>query len=70
VKALWMILRGRGGSDTLGVWWRNAKTEHHRWMMRYLRKRGWVVFYLPEESRKCTGQCWMDLYNSNHRGNL
>jgi hypothetical protein len=32
-------------------------------MMRYLRKRGWVVFYLEEQNRTCVnGECWMKLY--------
>jgi len=41
-------------------------------MMRYLRKRGWVVFYLEEQFRKCpdnTG-CWMNLYNSTMQEEL
>ena len=34
-----------------------------QFMMRYLRKRGWVVFYLEERARKCNGDtCWMELY--------
>ena len=36
-----------------------------RWMMRFLRKRGWVVFYLDEPARKCRGDfCWLALYES------
>jgi hypothetical protein len=36
-----------------------------RWMMRFLRKRGWVVFYLDEPARKCfSGHCWLKLYES------
>lgn len=42
--------------------WENVKTFHHRIMMRYLRKRGWVVFYLEERHRKCNGMCWLELY--------
>jgi len=31
--------------------------------MRYLRKRGWVVFYLDEFARKCQSDfCWLNLY--------
>jgi hypothetical protein len=35
---------------------------------RWLRKNGWVVFYLPEEKRFCKRDpsmetCWMYLYN-------
>lgn len=34
-----------------------------QFMMRYLRKRGWVVFYLEERARKCVGEtCWLHLY--------
>lgn len=34
-----------------------------QFMMRYLRKRNWVVFYLEERARKCTGEtCWLRLY--------
>jgi hypothetical protein len=34
-------------------------------MMRFLRKRGWVVFYLDEPARKCfSGHCWLKLYES------
>ena len=33
-------------------------------MMRYLRKRGWVVFYLEEEHRWCNDMCWLKLYES------
>ncbi len=31
-------------------------------MMLYLRKRGWVVFYLEEQARECRGICWLKLY--------
>ena len=47
------------------VWLRNALTFHHRMFARFLRKRDWVVFYLPEESRECKkDMCWLKLYNS------
>ena len=36
--------------------------------MRYLRKREWVVFYLPEISRHCSGDtCWLELYEAEQR---
>ena len=44
------------------TWLINLPTFHHRIMMRYLRKRGWVVFYLEENARACKGVCWLDLY--------
>ncbi len=46
------------------VFFKNAKTFHHRIMARFLRKRGWVVFYLEEGARKCKGECWLKLYQS------
>jgi len=53
------------------VWLRNSRTFHHRIMMRYLQKRGWVVFYLEEAARECNvengGTCWLKLYQSGLR---
>ena len=41
----------------------NVLTWHHRILARFLRKRGWVVFYLEKEARSCTeGSCWLKLY--------
>jgi len=31
-------------------------------LVRYLRKRGWVVFWLDEIARKCRGECWLAIY--------
>lgn len=48
------------------AWVANAKNFHQRIMMRFLRKRGWVVFYLSPEVRECKGKmCWMRLYNDS-----
>ena len=44
----------------------NLKTVHHRIMMRYLQKRGWVVFYLDKRARECNGMCWLKLYESEN----
>jgi hypothetical protein len=34
-------------------------------MALYLRRRGWVVFYLEKEARFCNaGCCWLGLYES------
>jgi len=35
-----------------------------RWMMRFLKRRGWVVFYLDKPARICKapGFCWMVIY--------
>ena len=55
------------------VWLKNAKTFHHRIMMNYLKKRGWVVFYLEEKSRVCNGEnsstCWLSLYQQEEKRN-
>lgn len=51
--------------EKLKVWFQNFKSVHHRIMMRYLRKRDWVVFYLEPKQRKCSGgTCWLELYSS------
>jgi hypothetical protein len=51
--------------DRLKVWIRNALSFHHRIMANFLRKRGWVVFYLEERARICNEDtCWLKLYQS------
>lgn len=48
------------------TWLKNARTAHHRVMMRFLQKRGWVVFYLEERNRVCgDGTCWLRLYKES-----
>ena len=43
--------------------WNNVKTIHHRIMARYLKRKGWVVFYLEERDRSCgKDMCWLKLY--------
>lgn len=43
-----------------------------QFMMRYLRKRGWIVFWLDECARECKDTCWLKLYmdeeNRNREG--
>jgi len=52
-------------SELIMVWINNAKTFHHRIAARFLRRCGWVVFYLPEDQRECKeGSCWLKLYSS------
>lgn len=47
---------------------RNLLSWHHRLVADYLRKRGWVVFYLEEQARACNGDtCWMKLYQSSQK---
>lgn len=48
--------------NKLLTWFRNLRTVHHRWMMSYLRRRGWIVFYLEKEYRECNDLCWLKLY--------
>jgi len=52
--------------ENIKTWFSNAKTVHHRIMMNYLRKRGWVVFYLPKKNRVCRDMCWLKLYENNN----
>ena len=33
-----------------------------RWMIKYLRARGFVVFYLAPEQRECRAVCWLKEY--------
>ncbi len=48
-----------------GVWLRNALKLHHRIMARFLRNRGWVVFYLEPQARKCNSDmCWLEAYRA------
>jgi hypothetical protein len=52
-------------SEYLLVWIRNNLHLHERLMAWYLRRSGWVVFYLDERSRECNqGTCWMKLYQT------
>lgn len=46
------------------AWLRNLTSVHHRVMAKFLRKRGWVAFYLEEQARKCKGMCWLELYEA------
>ena len=50
--------------ERLAVWLNNAKHFHERLICNYLKKHGWVVFYLDPRSRDCTDItfCWMKLY--------
>lgn len=46
--------------------WNNVWTEPNRWMMRYLKRQGWVVFYAgwgdPQNLRCSCHDCWLNLY--------
>ncbi len=48
----------------------NASSAHLRLLSRYLKRRGWVVFYLDPEARQCGSRCdgcWMELYSVSAR---
>ena len=49
--------------------WHNVITTPNRWMAYWLRRRGWVCFYLDERARQCVAaegrpsfDCWLKLY--------
>ena len=49
--------------------WNNIVTTPNRWMAYYLRRRGWVVFYLDASYRTCHGaaantNCWLRVYQA------
>lgn len=51
--------------DKIKVFLHNFSRLHRRIMARYLRRRGWVVFYLESKHRDCkNGTCWLKLYES------
>src|SRR5271167_809181 len=55
--------------ERLSVFLRNLPSTHQRWMAKYLRKMGWVVFYLEPKYRSCKNAdfCWMKSYlDSEH----
>jgi len=56
--------------NDLTVFISNASRFHHRLMARFLRRRGWVAFYLEPEARKCCDDfCWLKLYESEQAKN-
>ncbi len=56
-KMLWL--------DKCKTFFSNLTSAHHRIMVRFLRKRNWVVFYLEPKHRVCPkGSCWLELYNN------
>lgn len=49
----------------MSSWIHNLLVLPEQVLVNYLRKRGWVVFYLDERSRECRGDmCWLKLYQS------
>ncbi len=60
--------------DDMKIIWNNVWTTPNRWMASYLRRRGWVCFYLEEPSRHCgltaptqAADCWLHLYQESLR---
>ena len=50
---------------SLKTWIINLPNLPNRIMAGYLKRRGWVVFYLDKRSRTCNdGTCWLRLYES------
>lgn len=53
--------------ERVRVFFRNLPSAHHRLMARYLRRRGWVAFYLEEQHRECQVGCWLRIYQDGER---
>lgn len=49
--------------------WNNVVTTPNRWMAYWLRRQGWVCFYLDERARTCAPTepmgCWLRLYQES-----
>ncbi len=48
--------------------WNNVITTPNRWMAYWLRRHGWVCFYLDPHARVCNHECWLRLYEETERG--
>jgi hypothetical protein len=46
---------------------RNLPSAHHRLMANYLKRHGWVCFYLEEAHRDCRAGCWLSLYRESEK---
>lgn len=40
-----------------------------RFLVRFLRRRGWIVFWLDKPARKCRHECWLELYLAEENRN-
>lgn len=50
--------------------WNNIVTTPQRWAAYWLRRRGWVVFYLDKQARHCgkpCDGCWLALYEQGEQ---
>lgn len=59
----WLVRASLGNRH---VRFMNALNWHERILAKFLRKRGWVVFYLEKQHRTCDGMCWLKLYESEN----
>ena len=61
--------KGASRINKILVWLHNFRSIHHRLMAVFLENRGWVVFYLEEESRTCKADdfCWLKLYQQGKK---
>lgn len=53
------------GARQVTIIWGNVVSAPNRWMAYWLRRRGWVCFYLDERCRQCgtpADGCWLALY--------
>ncbi len=49
--------------EKLTVWLQNLLNLPNLIMANYLRRHGWVAFYLDEQARHCGNDfCWLKLY--------
>jgi hypothetical protein len=55
----------------MAIIWNNVVTAPNRWMAYWLRRQGWVCFYLEERARICgrpgPGDCWLELYQQGEK---
>lgn len=52
----------------MAIIWNNVRNAPQRWAAKWLKRRGWVCFYLDQEYRTCNGgTCWLRLYQDGER---
>ena len=59
IKGFDALIKRKNGHSS---WIENLSSIHHRVMARFLRKRGWIVFYLDDQFRECHDDCWLQVY--------
>lgn len=48
----------------MAIIWSNVVTTPQRLVAKWLRRKGWVCFYLDEQARHCSASCWLELYQA------